>query len=49
MGGLPNEPIPDPHVLKTEGSQIVDHRLSTSCGVVERAALVMTLLTGVNR
>ena len=35
MGGLPNELIPDPHVPKTEGSQLGDHRLSTSCGVVD--------------
>ena len=27
--------IHDPHVLKTEGFQIGDHRLSTWCGVVE--------------
>ena len=32
MGGLPNEPIPDPDVPQTDGSQIGDHRLSTSCG-----------------
>ena len=36
MGGLSNGPIPDHHVLQTEGLQIGDHRLSTSCGVVER-------------
>ena len=36
MGGLPNELIPDPHVPQTEESQIVDHRWSTSSGVVER-------------
>ena len=32
MGGLPNAPIPDPHVPQTEGSHIGDHRLSTSYG-----------------
>ena len=36
MGGLLNELIPDAHVAQTEGSQIGDHRLSTSCGVIER-------------
>ena len=36
MGGLPDELIPDSHVPLTEGSQIGDHRLSTSCEVVER-------------
>ena len=35
MGGLSNEPIRDPHVPQTEELQIGDHRLSTSCGVVE--------------
>ena len=28
-------PPPDPHVPQTEGLLIGDHRLSTSCGVVE--------------
>ena len=40
MGGLPNELIADRNVAtypQTEGSQIDDHRLSMSCGVVERA------------
>ena len=37
MGGLSDEPILDPHVPQTEGLQISDHRLSTSCGVVKRA------------
>ena len=36
MGELPNTPIPDPHVPQTQGLQIDDHRLSTSCTVVER-------------
>ena len=36
MGGLPNELIPIPTYPQTEGSQIGDNRLSTSCGVVER-------------
>ena len=38
MAGLLNELIPYPHVgpTKTMGSQIGDHGLSTSCGVVER-------------
>ena len=36
MNGLPNELIPDFHVPQTEESQIGDHRLSTSCVVVER-------------
>ena len=36
MGGLPNEPIPDPHVPLTERLQIGDHILSTKYGVVER-------------
>ena len=36
MGGLSNKPTPDPHVPQTEGLQIGDHRLSTSCGVVKR-------------
>ena len=36
MGGQENELIPDPYVPQTEGSQIGDHRLSTSCEVVER-------------
>ena len=36
MGGLSNEPVPDSHVAQTEVSQIGDHRLSTSCGIVER-------------
>ena len=31
LDGLSNGPIPDPHVAQTEGSQIGDHRLSTSC------------------
>ena len=34
MEGLLNELIPDPHVRQTEGLQIGDHTLSTSCGVV---------------
>ena len=25
MGGLPNEPVPDPHVPQTEESQIGEH------------------------
>ena len=36
MSGLRDELIPDPRVLQTEGSQISDHILSTSCGIVER-------------
>ena len=36
MGELPNAPIPDPHVPKTEGLQIGDHRLSISYAVVEQ-------------
>ena len=36
MGGLPNELIPNPHVSQTNGSQIGDHRLITSCRFVER-------------
>ena len=40
MGGLLNELIPDPHVLQTEGSQIGDHRLSTSWVIIG----AMTLL-----
>ena len=36
MGGLSNGSIPDLHASQTEGSQIGDHRLSISCGVVER-------------
>ena len=36
MGGLPNVPIPEPHVPQTEELQIDDYRLSKSCGVVER-------------
>ena len=36
MGRLPNDFIPDPHVPQTEGSQIGDHRLSSSCGIVGR-------------
>ena len=36
MGRLSNGPIPDSHVSQTEGLQIGDHRLSTSCGVVDR-------------
>ena len=36
MDELSNEPIPDSHIPKTEGLQIGDHRLSSSCGVVER-------------
>ena len=36
MSGLPNELLPDPHVLQTEESLIGDHKLSTSRGVVER-------------
>ena len=35
MDGLPNELMPDPHVLQSEWSQIGDHRLTTLCGVVE--------------
>ena len=37
MGGLPNAPIPGRRVPQTEGLQIGDHRLSTSCLVVERS------------
>ena len=36
MRELSNGPIPDPQVLQTEGLQIGDHRLSTSCEFVER-------------
>ena len=38
MGGLLDVPIPDSHVPQTEGLQIAKrgHRLSTSCGFVER-------------
>ena len=36
MGGQPNEHTTDPRVPQTEGLQISDHRLSTSCGVVKR-------------
>ena len=36
MGEPSNEPIPDYHEPQTEGLQIGDRRLSTSCGVVER-------------
>ena len=36
MCGLSNEPIPEPTRTPNRGSQIGDHRLSTSCGVVER-------------
>ena len=35
MGGLPNERISDSHVPQVSGSQLGDHRLSTSCGFVE--------------
>ena len=35
MGELPNAPIPDPRVPKTEGLQIGDHRLSISGAVVK--------------
>ena len=42
MGGLPSEPISDSYDSQTVGSQIGDHRLSTSCGVVGN--VVMTLL-----
>ena len=38
MSEEPNAPIPDPHVPQTDGLQIGDHRLNTSCGVVERPA-----------
>ena len=46
MGGLSNGAIPDSHEPQTEELQIGDHRLSTSCGVVERpiTIVVMTLL-----
>ena len=37
MGGLSNEPIPDLHIYpQTKGSQIGDHRLSTSFGIDEQ-------------
>ena len=36
MGELSNEPISDFHVPQTEGLQIDDHRLNTSCAVIER-------------
>ena len=36
MGELSNAPISDPHVPHTNGLQIGDNRLSTSCGVVEQ-------------
>ena len=35
MGGLSNEPIPDPHVPPKRGDSS-DHIISTSCGVAER-------------
>ena len=41
MGGLPKEPIPDPHEPQTEGLQIGDHRLSTSSSLI--TIVVMTL------
>ena len=36
MGGLPNKPIPDPHVIvpKTEGLQIDEHKSSTLITIV---------------
>ena len=36
MSQLPNAPIPDSYVPQTEALQIGDHKLSISCGVVER-------------
>ena len=36
MSELPSVLIPKPHVPQTEWLQVSDHRLSTSCGVVER-------------
>ena len=48
-GGQAYEPIPDPHVPQTEGSQIGDGRLSTSCGGSLSGLItivVMTLLMG---
>ena len=37
-------PIPESHVPQTEGLQIGDHRLSTSCAVVERPTIVVMTL-----
>ena len=44
MGGQPYELIPVPHVLQAEGLQIGEHRLSASCGVVERPDALITIV-----
>ena len=36
MGELSNEPIPESCIPQMDGLQIGHHRLSTSCGVIER-------------
>ena len=44
MSELPNVPTPDPHMPSSKGLQIGDHRLSLSCGVVERPGLINILV-----